>query len=69
MTSRPATARRLDEDLARALAHPLRQRILMLLERQVQSPLELAREMGEPWWFAKIPNAVARIGKRHGASR
>jgi DNA-binding transcriptional ArsR family regulator len=48
VTSRPATARRLDEDLARALAHPLRQRILMLLEREVQSPLELAREMGEP---------------------
>ena len=48
MTSRPATARRLDEDLARALAHPLRQRILMLLEREVQSPLELARAIGEP---------------------
>jgi DNA-binding transcriptional ArsR family regulator len=46
--SRPATARRLDEDVARALAHPLRQRILMLLEKEVQSPLDLARSMGEP---------------------
>jgi DNA-binding transcriptional ArsR family regulator len=46
--SRPATARRLDQDLARALAHPLRQRILMLLEREVRSPLDLARATGEP---------------------
>ena len=45
---RPATSRRLDEDVARALAHPLRQRILMLLEREVQTPLDLARAMGEP---------------------
>jgi DNA-binding transcriptional ArsR family regulator len=43
-----ATARRLDEEVARALAHPLRQRILMLLERKVQTPLDLAREIGEP---------------------
>jgi DNA-binding transcriptional ArsR family regulator len=43
-----ATARRLDEDLARALAHPLRQRILMLLEREVQTPLDLSRALGEP---------------------
>jgi DNA-binding transcriptional ArsR family regulator len=48
VTSRPSTARRLDEDLARALAHPLRQRILMLLEREVQTPLDLARELAEP---------------------
>jgi DNA-binding transcriptional ArsR family regulator len=45
---RPATNRRLDEDVARALAHPLRQRILMLLEREVQTPLDLARSMNEP---------------------
>jgi DNA-binding transcriptional ArsR family regulator len=45
---RPATSRRLDEDVARALAHPLRQRILMLLEREVQTPLDLARSMDEP---------------------
>ena len=45
---RPANSRRLDEDVARALAHPLRQRILMLLEREVQTPLDLARSMGEP---------------------
>jgi DNA-binding transcriptional ArsR family regulator len=43
-----ATARRLDEAVARALAHPLRQRILMLLERKVQTPLDLARTIGEP---------------------
>lgn len=48
MTARNATARRLDEGLARALAHPLRQRILMLLEREVQTPLDLARAIGEP---------------------
>jgi DNA-binding transcriptional ArsR family regulator len=48
VTNRPVTARRLDEDLARALAHPLRQRILMLLEREVQTPLDLARATGEP---------------------
>jgi DNA-binding transcriptional ArsR family regulator len=46
--ARPATAHRLDEDVARALAHPLRQRILMLLELEVQTPLDLARSMGEP---------------------
>jgi DNA-binding transcriptional ArsR family regulator len=49
VSSHPTTsARRLDEDLARALAHPLRQRILMLLEREVQTPLDLARAIGEP---------------------
>jgi DNA-binding transcriptional ArsR family regulator len=48
VTTRPATARRLDEGLARALAHPLRQRILMLLEHEVQTPLDLARAIGEP---------------------
>jgi DNA-binding transcriptional ArsR family regulator len=46
--TRSASARRLDEDVARALAHPLRQRILMLLEREVQTPLDLARSMSEP---------------------
>jgi DNA-binding transcriptional ArsR family regulator len=46
--TRTASARRLDEDVARALAHPLRQRILMLLEREVQTPLDLARSMNEP---------------------
>jgi DNA-binding transcriptional ArsR family regulator len=49
VTSEPtSTARRLDQDVARALAHPLRQRILMLLEREVQTPLDLARAIGEP---------------------
>jgi DNA-binding transcriptional ArsR family regulator len=46
--AKSASARRLDEDVARALAHPLRQRILMLLEREVQTPLDLARSMNEP---------------------
>jgi DNA-binding transcriptional ArsR family regulator len=46
--TKSASARRLDEDVARALAHPLRQRILMLLEREVQTPLDLARSMNEP---------------------
>jgi DNA-binding transcriptional ArsR family regulator len=46
--TKSASARRLDEEVARALAHPLRQRILMLLEREVQTPLDLARAMNEP---------------------
>jgi DNA-binding transcriptional ArsR family regulator len=48
LPSRTVTARHLDEDVARALAHPLRQRILMHLERQVQTPLDLARALDEP---------------------
>jgi DNA-binding transcriptional ArsR family regulator len=43
-----STARRLDEAVARALSHPLRQRILMLLEREVQTPLDISRALGEP---------------------
>jgi DNA-binding transcriptional ArsR family regulator len=48
LASHNANARHLDEELARALAHPLRQRILMHLEREVQTPLDLARSLGEP---------------------
>jgi DNA-binding transcriptional ArsR family regulator len=48
LASHNAPARHLDEDLARALAHPLRQRILMHLEREVQTPLDLARSLDEP---------------------
>jgi DNA-binding transcriptional ArsR family regulator len=48
VTVPPAAARRLDEGVARALAHPLRQRILMLLEREVQTPLDISRALGEP---------------------
>jgi DNA-binding transcriptional ArsR family regulator len=48
LTSRNATARHLDEAVARALAHPLRQRILMQLEREVQTPLDLARALEQP---------------------
>ena len=37
-----------DTNLMKALAHPLRQRILMELNKRVASPSELAEEIGEP---------------------
>jgi DNA-binding transcriptional ArsR family regulator len=43
------TGRQLDERLAKALSHPLRQRILQRLnEHGVRSPNELSRELGDP---------------------
>ena len=36
-----------DERLAKAMAHPLRQRILEVLNRRVSSPREVAEELGE----------------------
>jgi DNA-binding transcriptional ArsR family regulator len=43
------TSRQLDERLAKALSHPLRQRILQRLnEGGVRSPNELSRELGDP---------------------
>ena len=43
------TSRQLDERLAKALSHPLRQRILQRLnEGGVKSPNELSRELGDP---------------------
>src|SRR3954453_11942993 len=44
-----AVSRQLDERLAKALSHPLRQRILQRLnEGGVRSPNELSRELGDP---------------------
>jgi DNA-binding transcriptional ArsR family regulator len=44
-----ASSRQLDERLAKALSHPLRQRILQRLnEHGVRSPNELSRELGDP---------------------
>ena len=44
-----ATGRQLDERLAKALSHPLRQRILQRLnEAGVRSPNELSQELGDP---------------------
>jgi len=44
-----STSRQLDERLAKALSHPLRQRILQRLnEGGVRSPNELSRELGDP---------------------
>ncbi len=37
-----------DTKLMKALAHPLRQRILMELNQRIASPSELAEEIGEP---------------------
>ena len=43
------TSRQLDERLAKALSHPLRQRILQRLnEGGIRSPNELSRELGDP---------------------
>jgi DNA-binding transcriptional ArsR family regulator len=39
---------RLDTKTAKALAHPLRQRILLELERGVASPNEVSQALGEP---------------------
>jgi DNA-binding transcriptional ArsR family regulator len=45
----PGTSRQLDERLAKALSHPLRQRILQRLnEGGIRSPNELSRELGDP---------------------
>ena len=38
----------IDTKLMKALAHPLRQRILMRLSEEVASPSEIAEEIGEP---------------------
>jgi DNA-binding transcriptional ArsR family regulator len=38
----------LDLRLAKALSHPLRQRLLQRLNDRVASPVELARELGQP---------------------
>ena len=44
-----STGRQLDERLAKALSHPLRQRILQRLnEGGIRSPNELSRELGDP---------------------
>ena len=43
------TSRQLDERLAKALSHPLRQKILQRLnEGGIKSPNELSRELGDP---------------------
>jgi DNA-binding transcriptional ArsR family regulator len=48
-TSTPKTAEtRLDQRLVKALAHPLRVRLLTLLNQQVASPSELAEKLHQP---------------------
>jgi DNA-binding transcriptional ArsR family regulator len=44
----PPSSRRLDTKTAKALAHPLRQRILLELERGVASPNEISQALEEP---------------------
>src|SRR6266567_3375366 len=41
-------ANELDETLLRAISHPLRHRLLSLLDDRVASPNELAQELGLP---------------------
>ena len=49
MTPSSTTNRQLDQRLAKALSHPLRQRILQRLNQGgVKSPNELSRDLGEP---------------------
>ena len=42
------TTKTVDTKLMKALAHPLRQQLLMALSERVASPSELAEELGEP---------------------
>ena len=42
------TTKTVDTKLMKALAHPLRQQLLMALSERIASPSELAEEMGEP---------------------
>ena len=44
----PRSEQDLETRMAKALAHPLRARVLALLNERVASPNELARELGEP---------------------
>jgi DNA-binding transcriptional ArsR family regulator len=44
----PQNAGELDEALLKAISHPLRHRLLGLLDERVASPNELARELGLP---------------------
>lgn len=46
MTKADVTA--IDPRLVKAMAHPLRMRLLTLLNQRVASPSELAKELGEP---------------------
>jgi DNA-binding transcriptional ArsR family regulator len=47
-TREPADAGELDEALLKAISHPLRHRLLGLLDERVASPNELARELDLP---------------------
>jgi DNA-binding transcriptional ArsR family regulator len=44
----PQDAGELDEALLKAISHPLRHRLLSLLDERIASPNELARELGLP---------------------
>jgi DNA-binding transcriptional ArsR family regulator len=48
--TRPAPRRKgdvLDERLVKAISHPIRHRVLLLLNKRIASPNEIARELGE----------------------
>ena len=47
-TEGPQGAAELDEGLLKAISHPLRHRLLGMLDGRVASPNELARELGLP---------------------
>ncbi|MEY2532928.1 MAG: hypothetical protein QOF29_838, partial [bacterium] len=44
----PPSEHAIDQRIMKALSHPLRVRMLTLLNQKVSSPSELAQELGEP---------------------
>jgi Helix-turn-helix domain len=61
-------------DAAKALAHPLRARILGVLTEQVASPIELTEVLGEPmskvaWHVQSLGAARIALGQKGSNSR
>lgn len=54
-------AREPDENILKAIAHPLRFRVLVTLSRRVASPNEVARELGEP--LGRVSHHVRLLAK------
>ena len=76
MTKVPQRGEIIDQRLGKALAHPLRVRILSVVNHRVISPVEFARESGEPLTSASYHFKVlekldcielAKTGQRRGA--
>jgi DNA-binding transcriptional ArsR family regulator len=65
MPSEPPTSPALEPRLLKALAHPLRYRVLWRLNEVVASPKELAEELGEPlpkvWYHVVVLHEAGMI--------